>query len=425
MPRHLEKQFNTWHVVVYIPRDVQPYLSKTKFAQTLQTDSLSEAEVLKLPYLAEWKALIKAARNGNGPINRQSIADRVRLLREEVRTKWKGYENDAVEWLAENLEEHPNMQYAEELLARVQGEWTSTDQFLEEWIAQAEFQPKTGDEAKSNIKLFCAKFRFFETIGKDELHGWVEELRSVLSVPTVKKKIGYVRGYWQFCVDKKYISVPPPPQGLVKAPKRSKATTAEEMKSKRKSWTVDDYHKLLAANPEDIVLTDMIRIGAHTGMRREELCGMRLEQVKSDRFVVEDAKSAAGWRDIPIHADIAQLVARLVNQSTDGYLLSDLTQNKYGERGSAIGHRFSRLKTKLGYPKNFVFHSFRKTLASMMRDAGIPESQAALIVGHDIDTMTYGLYGNDISFARKVEIMMAVSFTRPTSTIQDDRQSAV
>ena len=34
----------------------------------------------------------------------------------------------------------------------------------------------------------------------------------------------------------------------------------------------------------------------------------------------------------------------------------------------------------------------------------------ALIVGHDLDTITYGLYGNDISFAKKVEIMEVVSY---------------
>lgn len=68
------------------------------------------------------------------------------------------------------------------------------------------------------------------------------------------------------------------------------------------------------------------------------------------------------------------------------------------------------MKMALGYPKNFVFHCFRKTLTYMMRDAGIPESQAALIVGHDLDTITYGLYGNDISFAKKVEIMEVVSY---------------
>ena len=411
MARHLERQFNTWHVVVYIPKDVQPYFRKTKFTQTLNTDSKSEADVLKLPYVAEWKALIKAARNNRGPVNLQAIADKVRLLRDEIRTKWKGHEDDAILELAYNLRDNPDQDYAEELLSRVQGDWTPTDQFVEEWINQAEFQPKTADEARANLKLFCDKFRFFETVGQDDLQGWVDELRTSLSVPTVKKKVGHVRGYWQFCVDKKHTKAAPPHQGLVKTPKRSKAAIAEEMRSKRKPWTVEDYHRLLAAKPDDTVLNDLIRLGAYTGMRREEICGMKLEQVKSDRFVVEDAKSAAGWREIPIHKDIKQLVARLVDESVDGYLLPDLTQNKYGHRGSAIGHRFSRLKSSLGYPSNYVLHSFRKTLAFMMRDAGVPENQAALIIGHEHgDNITYGLYGDDISFARKVEIMGSVSY---------------
>lgn len=413
MPKNLEKQFNTWHAVVYIPKDVQPIFRKTKFSQTLQTDSLSEAEVLKLPYLAEWKALIRAVRNGDRSIvgRREALDDSVRFFKEEIRTKWKGWEADGLSQIVDNfLRDDPDKEWANEVYSRVSGDWTPTDQFVEEWIAQAEFQPKTADEARSNLKLFCDKFRFFETVRTEDLKGWAEELTASLSIPTVKKKIGHVRGYWQYCVDKKHIEVPAPPQGLVKKPKRSKAAVAEEIRSKRKSWTVEDYHRLLAARPDDTVLNDLIKLGAHTGMRREEICGMKLEQVKSDRFVVEDAKSAAGWREIPIHSDIKQLVARLVDESTDGYLLSDLTQNKYGHRGSAIGHRFSRLKTSLGYPKNFVFHSFRKTLTFMMRDAGIPENQAALIVGHDLDTMTYGLYGNDISFARKLEIMEAVSY---------------
>jgi hypothetical protein len=38
-----------------------------------------------------------------------------------------------------------------------------------------------------------------------------------------------------------------------------------------------------------------------------------------------------------------------------------------------------------------------------MMTAGIPEAHAAQIVGHDLDTMTYGLYGEDIGFEAKVE----------------------
>ena len=59
-------------------------------------------------------------------------------------------------------------------------------------------------------------------------------------------------------------------------------------------------------------------MAAHTGARIEELCSLKLEQVMDDRFKIEDAKTEAGWRIIPIHDDIKQLVARLKDESTDG-----------------------------------------------------------------------------------------------------------
>ena len=45
-------------------------------------------------------------------------------------------------------------------------------------------------------------------------------------------------------------------------------------------------------------------------------------------------------------------------------LFPELTLNKYGERSNAIGKRFGRLKTKLGYGEDYVFHSFRKGFAT-------------------------------------------------------------
>ena len=405
MPRHLEKQFNTWSAVVYIPEDVQPYFRKTKFMQTLRTDSRSEAEILKLPYVAEWKALIKAARSNRGPINVQAIADEVRLLRHEIKNKWRGYEDEAILELADRLRDNPDKAYADELLSRVAGDWTPTDSFIEEWIAQAEFQSKTAHEANTNVRQFVSQFRFFETTGLDDLTGWVDALGATLSIPTIKKKLGHVRSYWTYCVKKKYTKAPPPPLGIVDAPKKNKNNSSKLMRLMRRPWAVSDYHKLLEASKDDLVLTDLIKLSAHTGMRREEICGMKLQQVTSDSFRVEDAKSAAGWREIPIHKDIQQLVARLVDESDDGYLLPNLTVNKHGTRGSAIGARFSRLKTKLGYPHTQVLHCFRYTLAFMMRDAGIPENHAALIIGHEIGGLTYSLYGNDISFDTKVKIM--------------------
>jgi len=105
---------------------------------------------------------------------------------------------------------------------------------------------------------------------------------------------------------------------------------------------------------------------------------MPLSKVTSDRFFVEDAKTESSWRDIPIHSEIRQLVSRLVDTSEDGFLLSglDASNNKYKKRGNALGRRFLRLRDKF-YNHQYVLHSFRKTLATQMMTAGIPEAHAA------------------------------------------------
>jgi len=57
--------------------------------------------------------------------------------------------------------------------------------------------------------------------------------------------------------------------------------------------------------------------------------------------------------------------------SQDGYLLSGLTFNKYGDRSNAIGKRFGRLKQSLGFSEKKVFHSIRKTVVTLLEDAGV------------------------------------------------------
>ena len=56
--------------------------------------------------------------------------------------------------------------------------------------------------------------------------------------------------------------------------------------------------------------------------------------------------------------------------SQDGYLLSGLTFNKYGDRSNAIGKRFGRLKQSLGFSEKKVFHSIRKTVVTLLEDGG-------------------------------------------------------
>ena len=131
----------------------------------------------------------------------------------------------------------------------------------------------------------------------------------------------------------------------------------------------------------DDQLAGLIRLGMWTGCRIEELCALKVEQVKDDYFSVDDAKTKAGWRDVPIHRELAQTMARLLEGSKDGYVLSGLTVNKYGNRSNGIGKRFGRLKTELGFGAQFVFHSIRKTVVTILENAGAAENIVACLSG--------------------------------------------
>ena len=138
---------------------------------------------------------------------------------------------------------------------------------------------------------------------------------------------------------------------------------------------------------------------------------MKVAQVKGDYFSVEDAKTAAGWRDVPIHPELAQTMARLIDgKKPEDYVLANLTANKYGDRSNAVGKRFGRLKTGLGFGPEHVFHSIRKTVVTILENAGVGENIVADIVGHEKPRITYGLYSGGTSLAVKAEALAKLCF---------------
>ncbi|MCE8509336.1 hypothetical protein KBY28_12865 [Ruegeria pomeroyi] len=155
---------------------------------------------------------------------------------------------------------------------------------------------------------------------------------------------------------------------IQKAPSKSKQVQAE----KRQTFSSSDLGRLVleADRQGDGQLRDLIWLAIWTGCRIEEMCSFTLAQALPDRLIVEDAKSPAGNREVPIHPKLNGLLQRLKQSSSDGYLLSALTKNKYGDRSNAIGKRFGRLKKGLGFDRRFVFHSIRKAEIILVTVAG-------------------------------------------------------
>lgn len=190
--------------------------------------------------------------------------------------------------------------------------------------------------------------------------------------------------------------------------KKRKASRMEE----RQAWELSDYPKLAQAamqKPNDKNLFSLIILGAYTGARIEELARLKTSDVKEKEdvryFEIGVAKSKAGLRDIPIHNDILAFVDLLIAESTDGYLLPNEPEKGLGERSSAIGKRFGRLKTQLGYDGRYVFHSFRKTMATQLEMLGLHHNEAAEIIGHEKVGETYGRYSKGLTISKKSDIV--------------------
>jgi integrase len=66
----------------------------------------------------------------------------------------------------------------------------------------------------------------------------------------------------------------------------------------------------------------------------------------------------------------------------------------------------------MGYGERHVFHSLRKTVVTLMEDAGVSENLAADIVGHEKPRITYGLYSGGASLATKAQALAKVKYPK-------------
>lgn len=399
MPKYLLKQRQGWYAVLEIPKPLRPFFGKSRFKKTLHTDSLKIAQSRVLPIIVEWKSWIDAVRNGDSTFNvevKRWKAERERLKQSNVP------EHEIEEALFNIAIDSDSPDKGIELLNVSSGKWIRLSDHIQEYITTLDGinVNKTIDMKRSDIGRFAKQFTYAHETTKRDVIDWVENTLIAtegLSAPTCSRIISSVRGYWDFLERHKGLNTAAPLQGVV--PTRRVALRHSQAKQvTRKHFTPNDFNKLLEQSGHDEQLRDLIWLGAYTGCRIEELCSLELDHARADRFLIQDAKTEAGSRIVPIHDDIKGLVKGLIGRSNDGYLLTGLTFNKYGDRSNAIGKRFGRLKARCGFGRDLVFHSFRKGVATQLETAGVPENVTARLLGHEFHTMSYGVYSGGVSF---------------------------
>jgi len=420
MGNHIEKRRLGWYAVLNVPADVQHIIGKRRFRVSVQTRDELVAMRRAMRWVAKWKNEIAKARNEpeidvdedslDEAWERQAAKFRSRLLSETDPEKRQAIleQIDFAAWdigavTVEHVGEAPSKSSeAREFVDLATGMKVSTTEYLNEWLSTSQATAKTKDMHKSDIHRFSLRFKRVSDVNRPAVRRWVTEMMNEggLKPKTVKRILSGIRSYWRYLQSIGIVDEDNEPFTKLEIARSAKNGNP---RSARLPFEPGDVLKLLAAAEQrkDEHLANVIRLGMWTGCRVEELCALKVEDVHKDFFTVKNAKTDAGWREVPIHPKLKARMAKLVKESGDGYVLSGLSENKYGDRSNAVSKRFGHLKTKLGFGHQHVFHSIRKTVITILENEGIPENVVADIVGHEKTTMTYGLYSGGISLAVK------------------------
>jgi integrase len=146
-------------------------------------------------------------------------------------------------------------------------------------------------------------------------------------------------------------------------------------------------------------------IAAFSGLRREEVAQLRWQDLREIDGVwafdvTPDAgklKTKSSPRVVPVHSTLIDqgLLKYHANLPQGGRLFPGLKAraSKGGKLGAGLGDAFEAWRKSVGLVRNgLTFHSFRHGVAEALDRAGVAETDAARILGHDIPGMSFGTY---------------------------------
>lgn len=422
-PRNLELRHKTYFAVLTVPKDVQYILGKKRFFKTTETGNLKVAQAKADLFVIKWKSEIANARLKTDDPNIQSATELNQLLKTATPNSFNRSQIlDVIKEETDRLKEETHEVMSETFNQVALGKSKPLKTYIAEWEKSQRanhLQEKTIAQMKSDLEYLTDFLPTTNLITNEYCDLWIKNLAQTesLSAASVGRIISGCRNFYKFLQEidvfqEQAIN----PFKVPVAYRRSKKTKAKS-KNKIESWvafTNAELESIYAASIEndDNELSNLIKICAYTGARIEEICSLKINKIDLPQktITIVDAKTKAGNRVVPIHPKIKSLIAKMMNESSNNFLFDSLTENKYKDRSNAIGKRFGRLKKKLGFGKQHVFHSIRKTFTTQLERSGIPESISADIVGHEKQTMTYGLYSAGSSLEQKRHATLKVKF---------------
>ena len=425
MAKHIEKRFRKWYAVLDIPAGVRSnFGGKRRFFKAVNTESETVAIGRAALLVGQWKRQIAKAR-GTALDPFEADVDWFRRAIGEASAisaahPPEGPEDDdpggdamsSLVDLAQDMDEkRPGRGL--KVWKRATGETTGTLDHLEAWLAEAGDTDRGKAAKRSDIKRLARQFPNLTDVTRKAVRRWcITMLQDEgLQRSTVIRLLSGCRVYWVHLRVNEIVPDDSEPFDRLGLPAKTKNGSN---RIKRKAFAALDVVRLhqAAQDAGHRPLADLISLGMYTGARIGELCALKVENVNlaDGHFDIVSSKTEAGVRTVPIHPALQDTMARLVADSRDGFLLTGLTADQWGDRRGGLAKRFGRLKTSLGFRQGHDFHSIRKTVITMLTRADVRTTTIQDIVGHERKGMTEGVYYEGATLEAKAKALALLSY---------------
>ena len=445
---HLDCRNGTYHATLKIPKELRETLGKTSFRKSLKTKDKIIAMGKAAPLLTQWKALIESARlPKEQKLQEELLAQRSKLRslerqlsnqslsEDEYNDLWE-YKGSIETEIEESILGSYGVNYPEQLSTNdlrqsqetyrlATGKLIYFNEYLEDYLKDAPIDEKTKGMKRQQITEYSKLFPMLTDSNHQNTRSYIKTASKdfQLSNSSIKRNLSSLSVYFEYLRSEMMV-IKDDVINPFKAHKLPEVNRKEANIKKRLPFTVGDIRQLESelrqralsntADGLDIDMYDLFMVAIYTGARREELGSLKIHDYDavSNTITINDAKTNAGNRIVPIHPKLSLLFSKLTSASGNDYLFQSLTTDQYGKRTDALGKRFGRAKKKLGFDERYVFHSTRKTVATLLERADIPENITCDIVGHEKSaTLSYGLYSGGTSLEQKRNAVDKINYS--------------
>lgn len=460
-PKKLGKNLE-WHgssirVSVTVPPSRRAAVGASKLRELLTTTDPLEAEREKVDVIKRLRDRIKNPK-GKLPVIVQDFAQEAMGWREAIANDDNGDALYALDARMDAVRRVAGQGAAQSFVAVAAGQQTPLKLALEPFFREKRFAKGYADDISRSVGWLADWLEgkshsvTVEAVTRRIAGEFIHERMIVSSMhpKSANRAISCLTSYWTY-LGRRWGQAENPwtGQSIERRVARSEADLLEGPQSADKRPFTDDEVKTLLAGvgrgamvlngSVATVLPDFCKMAALTGMRVDEIAGLRVSDVGEAGITISHSKTAAGFRrTVPIHPDLASIIATRIKDKKPGdYLFHELPEqdadSKRG-RGAPVSQVFTRERRRLKVDErplpgqrqsNIDFHSFRRWFVRKAVDAlekgtkGFTPWTIAEVIGHVVENaslegqklplgLTMSRYAGDASGEAKRACVRAV-----------------